>query len=296
MGKRAIITLFGFLFILSGCQTVQSISEKEIQKDDVFSTDVDKDKQEKEEQDVVKEDAEQDNKKDRDTTVDSPVKKEDVEPKYRVSDNWSLQPLLEESNEKIVLLTIDDGPDKYSLEMAKTLKSLNAEAIFFVNGQFLTTDKGKEALRKIAEMGFEIGNHTYSHKALWWKEDGQRVEMPEEEQKEEIVRVNEMVAEITGEKPKYFRAPFGKNTDFSASFVKKQGMILMNWTYGYDWNKEYMNETAIADIMVNTKLLSNGANLLMHDREWTANALEEIVVGLREKEFEIADPSLIQMP
>src|SRR5690625_7105152 len=64
-------------------------------------------------------------------------------------------------------------------------------------------------------------------------------------------------------------------------------MTYMNWTYGYDWEAEYMSEEAIADIMINTELLNPGANLLMHDREWTKDALADIVQGLRDKGYDL---------
>src|SRR5699024_12079362 len=53
------------------------------------------------------------------------------EPQYKLNDDWSISPIKEEMNEEVVLLTIDDAPDKYGLEMAKTLKELDAHAVFF---------------------------------------------------------------------------------------------------------------------------------------------------------------------
>ena len=69
--------------------------------------------------------------------------------------------------------------------MAKTLKELNAPAIFFVNGHFLDTDDEKDNLKAIYDMGFSIGNHTQTHVNL--------KESSEEQQKEEILKVNETV-------------------------------------------------------------------------------------------------------
>lgn len=108
--------------------------------------------------------------------------------------------------------------------------------------------------------------------------------------------VNDKVEEITGERPKFFRAPFGSNTDESRKIASEEKMLVMNWTYGYDWESQYMTKDAIADIMVNTELLNNGANLLMHDREWTNAGLEKIVKGLRDKGYELLDPILIETP
>ncbi len=199
--------------------------------------------------------------------------------------NWSFKPIADAPS-KVVLLTIDDAPDKRSLEMAKKLKALNAPAIFFVNGHFVDTDEEKAVLKEIYDMGFAIGNHTQTHANL--------KSLSEEEQRVEIMKINETIEEITGEKPKFFRAPFGVNTDFSKALVEEQGMLLMNWTYGYDWEAKYQDADALTDIMVNSEYLTEGANLLMHDRVWTAAALKGIVEGLRGKGYEMIDPATIQ--
>ncbi|GIO26014.1 polysaccharide deacetylase family protein [Ornithinibacillus bavariensis] len=218
-----------------------------------------------------------------------------VEAAYRIADNWSITPIKEGINEKVVLLTIDDAPDKYALEMARTLKDLDAGAIFFVNGHFLETPENKEILKKIHDMGFIIGNHTYSHKKL--------PDLTKEEQKNEIIRVNDMVEEIIGERPKFFRAPNGANTDYSKNLVKEEKMVLMNWSYGYDYFKPYMDKEKLTKAMITgegpearepNSLLNPGANLLMHDRKWTSEALGDIVVGLREQGYEMVDPHLIE--
>ncbi len=219
-----------------------------------------------------------------------PEETEDVvqEPEYKINENnWSIEPIAGQ-NAKVVLLTIDDAPDKHALNMAEDLKAVNAPAIFFVNGHFLDTPEEKEVLKKIYDMGFMIGNHTYSHSSL--------PDLSPEEQKEEIVSVNELVESITGERPKFFRAPFGQNTDYSRQVAAEEKMALMNWTFGYDWNKEYQTKEAITDIMVNSPYLNNGANLLMHDRTWTSEALTDIVKGLREKGYETLDPTKIKTP
>lgn len=199
--------------------------------------------------------------------------------------NWTFKPI-SDAPEKVVLLTIDDAPDKRALEMAKTLKSLNAPAIFFVNGHFLDTDEEKVVLKEIHDMGFAIGNHTQTHANL--------KQLSEEEQLAEIMQVSETIEEVIGEKPKFFRAPFGVNTDFSRDLVKNEGMLLMNWTYGYDWESKYQDAGALADIMVNSEYLTDGANLLMHDRVWTDAALKQIVEGLRAKGYEMINPTSIK--
>ncbi|MCA1023424.1 polysaccharide deacetylase family protein [Halobacillus litoralis] len=215
------------------------------------------------------------------------------EAQYEMTDSWSFQPIAD-ADPGVALLTIDDIPDEHALEMAETLKEKEAPAIFFVNGHFLDTpdeelaDKRKQWIKEIHEMGFPIGNHTYSHKDL--------KTMSEEEQREEILTVSDQIEDITGERPVFYRSPFGSNTDYVKQLAEEEGMLLMNWTYGYDWEQEYQNASSLADIMVNTPLLADGANLLMHDRDWTNEALGDIVDGLRDKGYTLLDPALIQTP
>ena len=228
------------------------------------------------EEEVVKEDMEEEQSA---NVVENPLYV--LNPK-----TYSIEPI-NDADPKVVLLTIDDAPDKRALDMAKTLKEMNVPAIFFVNGHFITTDEKKEIVKEIHEMGFMIGNHTKTHANL--------KSLTEEEQQEEIISVNDIVEEVTGEKPKFFRAPFGSNTDYSRNLAEQEGMLLMNWSYGYDFVKDYMTKESITDIMINTELLRNGSNLLMHDREWTADALGDIVNGLRGKGYEFVDPKLIKI-
>ena len=228
-------------------------------------------------------------------TVEEPEEPEELEevtepltePLYEVNPTtYAIEPI-GSANAKVVLLTIDDAPDKWSLDMAKKLKGLDAPAIFFVNGHFIDTEEEKNVLKEIYELGFMIGNHTKTHANL--------KQLSEEQQKEEILTVSDTVEEAIGERPVFFRAPFGSNTDYSKALAQEDGMLLMNWSFGYDWEKEYMDVDALADIMVNTEFLRDGANLLMHDREWTAGALEKIVLGLREKGYDFVDPATIRV-
>ena len=266
--KTTWILFAAIMLVLSAC----GVSEEKpaAQKESEETTEVTSDEKVEVTQEVVEEE---------------PVE-ETKEPLYELNPaNWILQPI-GDANLKAVLLTIDDAPDKYAVEMAETLKALNAPAIFFVNGHFIETDAGKAKLKEIHDMGFEIGNHTQTHANL--------KDSSEDQQREEILKVNETVEAVIGEKPKFFRAPFGVNTDFSKSLVQSEGMLLMNWTYGYDWEKDYMNAGSLTDIMVNTEYLTNGANLLMHDRKWTAEALTGIVEGLRAKGYDLIDPHTIK--
>jgi peptidoglycan/xylan/chitin deacetylase (PgdA/CDA1 family) len=281
--KKTLVLSIAAAIILAGCgdkEEVQKTTEARQEKQETVKENVkaSEEKTEKEADEVTEESPEEE-----------AVSKEVVQasPQYTMKGDFSIQNMTD-PDEKIVLLTIDDAPDKNALEMAKTLKGLNVKAIFFVNGHFLDTPEEGEVLKQIHQMGFPIGNHTYNHKSL--------KDLTEEQQRKEIVGLNDRVEELIGERPQFFRAPFGMNTDYSKQLAADEKMLMMNWTYGYDWEKEYQSKEALADMMVNTPLLRNGANLLMHDREWTSAALGDIVKGLQDKGYKIVDPALIETP
>ncbi|MBA2174323.1 polysaccharide deacetylase family protein [Halobacillus locisalis] len=283
--KNMMISLL-LIFLLAACSNAES--EENIEGTEPEKTEaevVDEGEEASEEKTEQKEDEEE--TKEEKTDEEAETEETVQEPQYKLGTNWAFEPI-GDANPKVALLTIDDAPEKFGVEMAKKLKELNAPAIFFVNGHFIDTEEEKAMLKEIHDMGFAIGNHTHSHASL--------PDLTEEQQRTEIVGLNDQIEKITGERPEFFRAPFGQNTDFSKQLAEQENMLVMNWTYGYDWNKEYMEASKIADIMVNTELLNNGANLLMHDREWTNNALPEIVEGLRGKGYELLDPALIQTP
>lgn len=212
---------------------------------------------------------------------------EEKEPAYETNENWYLKPL-DDQDEEVTLITIDDAPDDHAVEMAHTLDDLDVPAIFFVNGHFIDDKEGEEKLKEIDELGFPIGNHTMTHPDL--------TTISEEEQEEEILGVNEMVEDILGEKPDYFRAPHGKNTDFSSDLIEDEGMLNLNWSYGYDWEEEYQDADKLKEKMTGTELLDDGAILLMHDRDWTNEALEDIVKDLQDQGYDMADPEEIKNP
>lgn len=227
----------------------------------------------------------------KDEEIKEELKKKDTvtaDPKQYVlnSNNWSVKPI-SSANPKVVLLTFDDSPDKYALSIAIDLKTLDVNAIFFVNGHFIANDEQKEVLRQIHEMGFLIGNHTYNHVKL--------TDISEEEQRNEIVKLNDAVETITGERPQFFRAPYGANTEFSKQLAKEEGMLVMNWTFSYDWEKEYRDKEKLVKIMLETPYLMDGANLLMHDRKWTSEAITDMVKGYQKQGYEIIDPNLLDI-
>ncbi|WP_080846702.1 polysaccharide deacetylase family protein [Cytobacillus gottheilii] len=290
MRKISIYALLLTFIILQGCATdnesnsAEEVNGQASQEEMESNQNSDLEEQDGEEEDQAGNVSEEEETQ---SAADSNAEEsKEVEKEYQINEStWTVDPITD-ADPKVALLTIDDAPDANALKIAQTLKKLDVSAIFFVNGHLVNSPEKEEVIKEIYDLGFAIGNHTYSHSNL--------KDLTEEEQKEEILKVNDMVEDITGERPRFFRAPFGSNTDYSKGIAAEENMTIMNWTYGYDWEKEYQTREAIADIMVNTPYLSNGANLLMHDRTWTMEAMEDIVKGLQQKGYSIVNPDAIK--
>ncbi|WP_347300515.1 polysaccharide deacetylase family protein [Dolosigranulum savutiense] len=206
-----------------------------------------------------------------------------AEPKYVLNEDlWTIEPLEDGTESQVSLLTIDDAPYGNALDMAETMQEKGVSAIFFVNGMYLDED-GRQVIQTLHDMGFEIGNHTQNHPNL--------SELTIDQQRNEIVETNDIIEETIGIRPRFFRAPFGVMNADTYTVLDEEGMTAMNWTYGYDWEEQYQNPENLTNIMVNAPELNHGANLLMHDRTWTRDALGDIIDGLAEKGYSFVNPS-----
>lgn len=274
MKKVILSTVLISTLLLSACQDDAASSNEDTSAVDETTEEVETTEEDAtEEEEVVEEEVEEE---------------EDLAYQYEINPNiFSVEPIDGETaeDEKLVLLTFDDAPYGNSLEIAEALEERGVNAIFFVNSMYMEDEEGKAAIQDLHERGFEIANHTHTHAKL--------DDYSEENQREEIITTNDIVEEATGERPRFFRAPHGIMTEYSKQVVAEEGMTWMNWSFGYDWEVQYQDADALADITLNTELLGNGANILMHDREWTAAAVPTIVDGLIEQGFTIVDPKLI---
>ncbi|MFV8290707.1 polysaccharide deacetylase family protein [Aerococcus viridans] len=203
----------------------------------------------------------------------------------------SVLPANEDANPNVVLATVDDVPRKLpetptsSVEEAQAMANRGIYGIFFVNGMYLQGEDGEEgrqALKEIADMGHVIGNHTLTHYSL--------DQVPDEETlRHEIIGNQDIIEEVVGYRPQFFRPPHGIGIPELEGILEEENMVAMNWSYGFDWDENYSDPKTLADVMVNTEFLSPGANLLMHDLTWTNEAMPAILDGIQAKGYEFVD-------
>ncbi len=221
-------------------------------------------------------------------TANEPVNGENealVKKLYRMNKVYRFEPISKETTKKVVLLTFDDGPkeDEMVEGLLDTLDKHKAKAIFFVNGYRIK--KHPELLKKIADRGQTIGNHSWDHIDLK-KESLATVQ-------KQIGDVQKIVKETTGKTPLFFRPPFGSGGDTVKQVVKKEGMLFMTWSNGsLDWDKSTKDKP---DLVIKNVLeqLHPGANILMHELPWTVKALDTLLTKLEQQGYGFIDPATI---
>ena len=153
-----------------------------------------------------------------------------------------------------IWLTIDDGPEPaVTPQVLEILEAYGARASFFCIGQRIT--KHASLAREIVAAGHRIENHTERHLHRFSL-------LGPSAMTEEIARGQDSIANATGRRPQYFRAPAGLRNPFLDYVLHKQGLKLASWTRrGFDTREHD------ADIVLRrlTKNIAGGDILLLHD-------------------------------
>jgi peptidoglycan/xylan/chitin deacetylase (PgdA/CDA1 family) len=204
---------------------------------------------------------------------------------YRIDHSFDVVPIDPAGNRKIILLTIDDGPKSAKTldPLLKAMKEENVHAIFFSVGELVSAHP--ELLKETEDAGHVIGNHTWDHANL--------KKITEEEAKSEIDRTSTIIRKTLGTAPLFFRSPYGAYTEYVKTHIVENKMVFMNWSLGAeDWVKKYQTKDALVAHVL--EQLHPGANILMHEYPWTAEAMPEIIKGIKEKGYTIVEPKEIQ--
>ena len=131
------------------------------------------------------------------------------------------------TDERVVWLTIDDGPSDDTLEMLELLDAAGARATFFLVGERAAARP--LLVREIVARGHGIGNHSASHPQAWfWALSPARM-------RREVGEAQATLQRITGVRPPWFRAVVGMANPFVAAALRAHGLARVAWSArGYD--------------------------------------------------------------
>ena len=157
-------------------------------------------------------------------------------------------------NKAEVALTFDDGPDPvFTPQILDKLQRYGVKATFFLLG--VNIEKYPEIVKRIAAEGHTIGNHTYDHPKL--------TEISDEAYHNQIQKADELIQNLVGYKPKFFRPTYGAINENQVQWATEKGMMVVQWSIDtLDWkglSAETITQTVIANILPGSIILQHNA-------------------------------------
>lgn len=180
------------------------------------------------------------------------------------------------TNEKVVALTFDDGPDEiHTAKIADILAKEQVKATFFIIGS--KAGKNEKLLSHIIAEGHTLGNHSYSH-AFFFDLFGRK------KMERDLQKTDETIMALTGENTVLFRPPYGVTNPVLAKVVKKLGYKTIGWSIK-SLDTVLKDEDKIIERIKDR--LHPGAVILMHDdREITAKVLEKVILMIKAEGYQ----------
>lgn len=187
------------------------------------------------------------------------------------------------NEDKKIALTFDDGPHpKKTKEIINVLEKYGIKATFFVIG--INVKNYPETMRNIVDHGYEIGNHTYSHKIL---KNSKKSDIKNEIEKTELE-----IIKNGSVKTKIIRPPCGEYNDNLIDISLENDYKIVLWNIDTkDW--AHANKKDIVNNILSR--VKGGDIILFHDyvsgKNNTVEALEIIIPKLLKEGYEFVSVS-----
>jgi len=184
--------------------------------------------------------------------------------------------------EKVVYLTFDDGPGKFTSQIVKILNDNGIHATFFMVGGNLSGNE--KAVKKAYEAGNYIGMHSMTHdkKKLYDHGSGPFIKEFQKEQG--------MMEDIIGTPPWLIRAPYGSAPMIDKKFrddIVDSGFKMWDWTVdSMDWSYSKHPEKILQQ--VKKQVHRDREVILMHERSQTVKILPDVISYLKSKGYTFA--------
>ncbi|WP_408639365.1 polysaccharide deacetylase family protein [Nocardia yamanashiensis] len=153
--------------------------------------------------------------------------------------------------DKVVALTLDDGPTGHTPEILKALADAGIPATFYLIGSELADHP--EQGRAIAAAGHEIGNHSYHHRRMVFVTPGTV--------REEIERTDAEIAKTGYQGPITFRPPNGKKLIALPRYLAEHDRITVMWDVEPDSGKRPSTDEIVAETLDRVR---PGSIILLH--------------------------------
>ena len=179
-----------------------------------------------------------------------------------------------DTEEKKIALTFNAAwGDETTEAVLETLERYGVKATFFFVGAF--AEKYPESVKKIANAGHEVANHSMRHKDPTKQEYAELLS--------DISACSELLASLTGLSPCLYRAPAGAYDKKTVEAAESLGMTAVQWSAdSIDW-KNPSPDTIVQRIL---KKAAPGGIVLLHlGKENTVKALPDLIGSLTEEGY-----------
>ncbi|MER6272331.1 polysaccharide deacetylase family protein [Streptomyces sp900105755] len=186
---------------------------------------------------------------------------------------------------KCVALSFDGGPSPTTPKLLDILKQQHLHATFFVQGRGHIS-KYPGILRRIAQEGNEIGNHTWTHPRL--------TDLDEAGARAELTRTQNAIERITGTRPVLMRPPEGRTDRKVAKVCRELGLAQVLWSVTA---KDYeTTDSALITKRVLEQTHRDGI-ILLHDlHKGTVPAVPGILKALKQRGYTVVTVSQLLAP
>ena len=178
--------------------------------------------------------------------------------------------------EQVIYLTFDAGYENgCTAEILDVLQKHEVPAAFFLVGNYIS--QNADLVRRMAEEGHIVGNHTMHHYDMSKLTDKAAFE-------KELADLEALYQEVTGEEmAKYYRPPQGIYSEENLRMAQELGYKTVFWSLAYvDWNND-AQPTAEEAFSKLIPRIHNGAVVLLHSTSRTnAQILDELLARWKE--------------
>jgi len=181
-----------------------------------------------------------------------------------------------------IALTFDDGPHPtYTSRLLEILEKFNIPATFFLIGKHI--EANFELAFKMAKLGHELGNHTFTHPLLF--------KLTDEQMREEIVRTDNLLRSLGSAPPRFLRPPMGLFSRRVLDVVEQCGYkTVVGDVYPRDPHLPGKNKIVyrvLSRVLTGSIIiLHDGGNSNHVDRTQTVTAVAELIPLLQARGFE----------
>lgn len=190
---------------------------------------------------------------------------------------------------KEVILTFDDGPSGvYTESILRSLREVNAKAMFFMMGKNVRSNAG--IVKKVANEGHAVGSHSMTHACLGTsrscgKTNGHVFSF--DEAVAEIKGGHQAIQDVLGWVDPFFRFPYGEASPELKNFLKTASTGEFFWAIdSEDWRAQ-SNDTLLRNTLDRLDARGRGI-LLFHDiQRKTAEILPALLRELYSRGYSI---------